>query len=698
MTYRDFRPKVVLAVLAIFCAQVATVTYLQIAYLKQIWYISDVENVTMTTIAQNAGFGAIGITALCVWLWRYLAPLHAELLAVSRKQPVDERLRKIVMDRVIALWFRLLVSNLLLFSTLAAISVIKGGIQNALKPTSIAGIIIWLLLSGLATFLQTAFIRRFLERHRLMLEMYRLDSGKKHALTIKMRLIMTNMLLVALIMSMIFQAISQATMQNELYEQGLIKIARGEQSVEQAGEYYRQEASARTGAAIESIPFPYISAIEPEREKADKIKGMLLIMVFLLLGTAIVQYLLSDESVRQLKRATAKLAEISKGSGDLTARIAITQADEVGELVSRFNAFLDSQLLIFREVRASSLLAASAAEELGKGIEFTNAANEALIQSVEGVSSGVERNISEVESTTSNLREVFASLDNILESVHRQADLVAETAENVSNMAKNAEEVSESTAHANTLVAKLSGEAGSGKTAVANSIQAIRQIEKASKQVTERVSAISQLAAQTNLLAMNAAIEAAHAGESGKGFAVVANEVRSLAEMSAKNARDIASRIAGMLDAVKNGAELSGRAGEALSTMNDDITTTTKLVDGIAKAMNAQSDAAKLILESTGKLTEETRWIKDNAMEQKRRNDTVRADVESNTSELRGIATLTKEQADDGKQILKAVGDLRSTQQKSEAMAIRLKELVYGYCLECDAPPEESTGDPNPLP
>lgn len=682
--YRDFRPRLILAVLAVFFAQLTVVTFQRIIYLQNLWLVGNTGKILSSILMKNIGPETIGIIALCIYLYKHLAPVHETFRKLANGESVDEGAKQNTIARIFSLWKTLLVGNGIIYAVTGLQSLARGGMGNPAAPQTISMFVIWILLAGLATFLETMIARRILDKPRLLLEMRRLDPAHKRELSIQARLILINMMLAALVLSMLFQASTYAISYDNLYENGLISIATGEKTAQEAGDAYRREIARLANVDEGLVSSPYETGLRPENINFADFLGLLFHILFLLIGTGIVQHLLSDETVRQLKRATAKLEEICSGTGDLTNRIDITQADEAGALVSGFNAFLDSQLKIFREVRDSSIVAASSAEELGADIEFTNDANEALIQSVGEVTEGVGKNIAAVESTTANLKEVFASLDNILESVQRQAGLVAETAETVAAMAKSAGEATESTVRAASIAGKLSKEAGSGKSAVVDSIQAMRGIEKASKQVTERVSAISQLAAQTNLLAMNAAIEAAHAGESGKGFAVVANEVRSLAEMSAKSARDIALRMKEMLNAVRNGSELSTLAGEALTTMDEDIVETTALVEEIAKAMRAQSDAAGVILGSIGKLTEETRWIKDNAMEQKRRNDTVRKDVEANTTELREIATLAESQADDGEKILIAVEELRATQQKSVEMATLLKNLVGGYRLGRD--------------
>jgi methyl-accepting chemotaxis protein len=297
------------------------------------------------------------------------------------------------------------------------------------------------------------------------------------------------------------------------------------------------------------------------------------------------------------------------------------------------------------------------------------------------VAKNAGNSLTQVETTAKNLSEVFLALDHIIASVDSQATFVNQTSGAVTEMAANVKSVSDATIRANNLATQLSKAAVEGNEAVTNSIQAIRKVEASSKKVTEMVSVISQIASQTNLLAMNAAIEAAHAGEAGKGFAVVANEVRGLAESSAKSAKEISVQIKKMLETVHNGVALSETAGSALNSISTDISATTGLVKQIADAMTEQSLAANDILQSITSLVEETQSIKNNAIEQKRRNDIVRGSVDRNTEGMREIAQVTKHQSDEAQMILKSISDLKAIEAKNAEMARKLASLVGGFTL-----------------
>ena len=464
------------------------------------------------------------------------------------------------------------------------------------------------------------------------------------------------------------------------YSQYLEKIVRGEMTEQQAEEAYKTQGAETIHLPPEAIRFP-LSGSGNDGLTSKAVGGSVLLILLLLAITYVAERILADNTLRQIKNMSGRIKEMLEGKGDLTQKIEITQYDEVGHLVSDVNGLMESIRLVFLDVRNTSRLAADSAKQLHGEIGETSGIGAELGASVTQISQSTGKSLSGVEMTGKNLTEVFQSLDNIIASVDAQAAFVNQTSGAVSQMAANVKSVSEATIRANDLATQLSKAATEGNASVTDSIHAIKQVEDASKKVTEMVSVISQISSQTNLLAMNAAIEAAHAGEAGKGFAVVATEVRSLAESSSKSAKEINVQIKKMLSTVHNGVALSEKAGSMLNSISTDIEATTGLVKQIADAMTEQSIAANEILDSISSLVEETQSIRNNAIEQKRRNDTVRVEVDRNTQSIREIAKAAADQTDDGKRILDAIENLKKVEAQNAALAKKLSDLVEGFNL-----------------
>lgn len=249
-----------------------------------------------------------------------------------------------------------------------------------------------------------------------------------------------------------------------------------------------------------------------------------------------------DTVVNTMKSELAHLAK-----GDLTAHINQNFAPEYEELRSNFNAAIS-------ELQATILRVADSSERIGSTATDTNSATADLSQ--------------RTENQAATLEETAAALDELTASVKS----AAEHAKSV-----------------NSSVARARAEATKNGEIVAQAVSAMGEIEQSSNQITQVIGVIDDIAFQTNLLALNAGVEAARAGDSGKGFAVVASEVRALAQRSADAAKEISGLIENSSRHVKQGTQLVGNAGDALSEIITQVNDISSMTSQIATSAEEQA-------------------------------------------------------------------------------------------------------------
>lgn len=219
-----------------------------------------------------------------------------------------------------------------------------------------------------------------------------------------------------------------------------------------------------------------------------------------------------------------------------------------------------------------------------------------MVANVQDTTAEVKMAVNEISTGTSDLahrtEQAAASLE---ETASASEELSATVKQNASN-AKKADELAVSTNQ----VASRAGDV------VERAVGAMGEIETSAKRITDIISVIDEIAFQTNLLALNASVEAARAGEAGKGFAVVAQEVRQLAQRSAKAASDITTLIKSSNDQVTSGVTLVNQAGDALAEILGSIGEVTSLVQEISKATQEQAVGVQEINNSINNMDEMT--------------------------------------------------------------------------------------------
>ncbi|HLG44336.1 MAG TPA: methyl-accepting chemotaxis protein [Nitrospirales bacterium] len=306
--------------------------------------------------------------------------------------------------------------------------------------------------------------------------------------------------------------------------------------------------------------------------------GGLLISLLLAGGTA---YAVTRSVVHPIRMVNAALQDIAEGEGDLTKRLKVDGQDEVGRLCEGFNRFVDKLHHSIERVATTTAGLAAAAEELSNNATQLSKGGQEQAQQAMQASAAVE--------------EMSAT--------------VTEMAKNAQNVATTAQEASQAAGQGHEVVAgSIAGITRLAET-VRASAERIHSLGQRSDQIGEIVRVIEDIADQTNLLALNAAIEAARAGEQGRGFAVVADEVRKLAERTTKATKEIGDTIrtiqADTTTAVNSmetgtheaqeGMALANKAGERLTEIVGWVKTVTDMIQQMAAAIEEQSTASEQI-------------------------------------------------------------------------------------------------------
>jgi methyl-accepting chemotaxis protein len=322
-----------------------------------------------------------------------------------------------------------------------------------------------------------------------------------------------------------------------------------------------------------------------------------------------------------------QMEQISSTRKDLKKRIFISSIDELGTIAGFINFFcstLASNMRILKQIQADF-------SEVGDNLEQsaqTSAA--AVFQIAESVSTVKEKAEAQVES----VRESSEVIEKISAGISAMEKMIGEQTNSVSSASSAIEQMVQSIGSMSTAInlmadqfTELTALSEKGKEAQVTSRKKIELIAERSAALLEANKVIAVIASQTNLLAMNAAIEAAHAGESGQGFAVVADEIRKLAETSATQSKNIRKEINLVQQAIAEVVNASKDSEGAFSRVSDRIGETDSIVREVREAMNEQKDGSSRIVSTLQTVKDITVRVRDGSQEMSAGNQTVLAAV-----------------------------------------------------------------------
>lgn len=232
------------------------------------------------------------------------------------------------------------------------------------------------------------------------------------------------------------------------------------------------------------------------------------------------------------------------------------------------------------------------------------------------------------------LSDILNAFGTMMEGLDKNVCSFQESSASIRSLAKSAEEMKKQADQAAERTEPLVRDVEQGNESVAKTAQAIREIEAASRQVRESLKEIASVAARTNLLAMNAAIEAAHAGDSGAGFAVVAGEVRSLAESSARSAKAVDALMRDMEAKVSRGLELSSNTQESFASIAEGIRQTSQAALELAQGMDTRREETLSVLPELDQLAERLCALQEQYSDRR----SAREGIEASLGEIRALS------------------------------------------------------------
>jgi methyl-accepting chemotaxis protein len=304
------------------------------------------------------------------------------------------------------------------------------------------------------------------------------------------------------------------------------------------------------------------------------------------------------------------LKDISEGEGDLTRIITINSKDEIGSLAHYFNLTMEKIRNLVGTIKYKINGLNHTSFELSINMGKTSTAVQQITSNLDNMKNLMVKQEHGAAEAGKAVRDIKLNIDSLKKMIEAQTNSVNMSSSAIEEMTGNIHSVTQTLAANSQNVEVLAEASENGKTGLQLVAQEIEEIARDSEGLLEINSVMDKIASQTNLLSMNAAIEAAHAGESGKGFAVVAGEIRKLAESSSQQSKTTAAMLKKIKTSIDNITKSSNDVLERFGAIDTSVKTVAVHEQNFLRAMEEQEIGGKQILESIGRLRDITASVR----------------------------------------------------------------------------------------
>ena len=405
-------------------------------------------------------------------------------------------------------------------------------------------------------------------------------------------------------------------------------------------------------------------------------RSMIWIGVLILLFAVVIVYLIARAIIKPIHTVVIALQNIAQGEGDLTVRLPITGNDEITDMAEYFNKTIAKIGASIHTVGINSDTMEEIGNELASNMTETASAVNEISANIDGVKQQALTQAASVTETAATVEEIVRTIKQLNVSIETQAASVAESSSSVEEMVANIASIGQTLSKTDDVIKTLTAATGDGKATLVTSNTVTQKIAEESGSLMEASSVIQHIASQTNLLAMNAAIEAAHAGDAGKGFAVVADEIRKLAEDSATQGKTITATLKTLSGEIETLSSSSKTVEEKFNVIFNLAEQVKEMSNRLTESMREQEHGSREVLQAIKNINMVTTEVQAGSEEMLKGGESVAEEMHKLDDLTRIITESMNEMASGAVQINNAVQEVTEITQRNKRSIENLADEV----------------------